>query len=120
MFLFLLHVCLHTNLPSCPLHIRRCYLGRNRLVGHENELFCATTEGFVVQSSKRYTNCDGKLNIQTRVGAYNIRLENDGLATMRLFSLPISTFSIFYYPFCFLIDLLSGLSENVLVHRLTD
>jgi hypothetical protein len=54
------------------------------------------------------------------VGAYNIRLENDGLAAMGLFSLPISTFSILYCPFCFLIDLLSGLSENALVRRLAD
>jgi hypothetical protein len=68
LFLFLLDVCLHTNLPSCPLHIRRCYLGKNRLVGQEDELFCATTEGSVVQSSKRYTNCAGKLNIQIRWG----------------------------------------------------
>jgi hypothetical protein len=34
---------------------------------------------------------------------------------MGLSALPISTFSIFYYPFCFLIHLLSVLSENSLV-----
>jgi hypothetical protein len=54
------------------------------------------------------------------VGAYNIRLENDDLAAMGLCALPISTFSIFYYPFCFLIALLSGLSENALVRGLAD
>jgi hypothetical protein len=68
MFLFLLHVCLHTNLPSCPLYIQHCYLRKNRLVGQEDELFCGTTEGFAVQYSKRYTNCTGKLNIQSECG----------------------------------------------------
>jgi hypothetical protein len=68
MFLFLLDVCLHTNLPSCALHIRRCCLGKNRLLGQGDELFCATAEGSVVQSSKRYTKCAGKLNIQTGWG----------------------------------------------------
>jgi hypothetical protein len=48
--MFLLHVCLHTNFPSCPLHIRRCYLGRKRLVGKEDELFCAKVESSMVQS----------------------------------------------------------------------
>jgi hypothetical protein len=68
MFLFLLDVCLHTNLPPCALHIRRCCLGKNRLLGQGDELFCATAEGSVVQSSKRYTKCAGKLNIQTGGG----------------------------------------------------
>jgi hypothetical protein len=54
------------------------------------------------------------------VGAYNIRLENDDLAAMGLYALPISTFSIFYYPFFFLIALLSRLSENALVRGLAD
>jgi hypothetical protein len=53
MFLFLLDVCLHTNFPSCPLHIRRCCLGKNKLLGHGDEFFSATAEGYVVQSSKR-------------------------------------------------------------------
>jgi hypothetical protein len=109
------------------------------LVGQEDELFCATTEGFVVQSSKRYNNCGnlslffiGSANLAQFIkvrtwvtsllssGAYNIRLENDGLAAMGLSALPISTFSIFYYPFCFLIDLLSGLSKNALMRQLVD
>jgi hypothetical protein len=54
------------------------------------------------------------------VGAYNIRLENDGLEAMGLSSLPISTFSIVFYPFCFLIHLLSVLSENALVRLLAN
>jgi hypothetical protein len=54
------------------------------------------------------------------VGAYNIRLENDDLETMGVCALPIYIFSIFYYPFCFLIALLSGLSKNSLVRGLAD
>jgi hypothetical protein len=65
LFLFILDVCLHTNFPSCPLHLRRFYLGKNRLLGQGDELFCATVEGSMVQSSKMYTKCAGKLNIQT-------------------------------------------------------
>jgi hypothetical protein len=68
MFLFLLDLCIHTKLPSCPLHIRRCCHRKNRLLRDGDELFCATTEGFVVQYSKRYTKCGGKLNIQTGWG----------------------------------------------------
>jgi hypothetical protein len=48
---------------------------------------------FVVQYSKGYTNCASK---------------------------PISTFSIFYYPFFFIIHLLSVLSENALVRQLAN
>jgi len=43
-------------------------LEKNGLLGQGDELFCATTQGFVVQSSKMYTKCDGKLNIQTKWG----------------------------------------------------
>ena len=43
------------------------------LVGQEDELFYAITEGYVVQSSKRYTNCVGKLNIQ--IGWGHIKLD---------------------------------------------
>jgi hypothetical protein len=54
------------------------------------------------------------------MGAYNIRLEKNELAAMGLCALPISTFSIFYYTFSFLIALLSGVSKNALVRRLVD
>jgi hypothetical protein len=125
------------------LHVHRIFdiatLEKNNLVGQEDELFYATTKGFVVQSSKKYSNCGNLslffigyenlaqfIKVRTCVtsllssGAYNIRLENDGLVAMGLSSLPISTFSILYYPFCFLIDMLSGLSKNVLMHGLAD
>jgi hypothetical protein len=101
MFLFLLDVCLHTNLPSCPLHIRHCCLGKNRLLGQEDELFCATTEGFVVQSSKSYTNRAGKLNIQTRWG--NIILDFKTMASQQ-WAFPPSIFLLFPFsiiPFVF-------------------
>jgi hypothetical protein len=68
MFLFLLDVCLHTNLPSCPLHIWCCCLGKKRLLGHGDEFLCPTTEGSVVKSYKRYTNYASKLNIKTGWG----------------------------------------------------
>jgi hypothetical protein len=77
-------------------------------------------ERSVVQSSKRYTKCVGQIKYTNRVREYNIRLENDGLAAMGLSSLPISTLSIFYYPFCFLIQLLNVLSKNALVRLLAD
>ena len=54
------------------------------------------------------------------MGEYDIGLENDDLETMGLCALPISNFSIFYYPFYFLIALLSRLSENSLVCGLVD
>jgi hypothetical protein len=54
------------------------------------------------------------------VRAYNIRLENDDLEAICLFSLPISTFFILYCPFHFLINLFSGLSKYALVRRLAD
>jgi hypothetical protein len=101
MFLFILYVCLHTNLPSCPLHIWRCYFGKNRLVGQEDELFCATTEGSVVQSSKRYTNYVGKLNIQTEWG--NIILDLKMMAWKQWAFFP-SLFLLFPFsiiPFVF-------------------
>jgi hypothetical protein len=94
MFLFLLDVCLHTNLPSCPFHIRRCCLGKNRLFGHEDELLCARTKGSVVQSSKRYTNCVGKLNIQTGWG--HIILDLKTMASQQWAFLP-SLFLLFHF-----------------------
>jgi hypothetical protein len=64
MYLFFLHVFLHTNLPSCPLYVRYCYIERNNLVGHEDQLLYATVEGAEVQSSKMYTNYASKSMIQ--------------------------------------------------------
>jgi hypothetical protein len=93
------------------------------LLGQGDELFSATAEGSMVQSSERYTRCAGKLNIQTGWGHIildNIRLENDGLAAMGLSTLPISTFSILYYPFCFLINVSSVVSENSFMRQLGD
>jgi hypothetical protein len=101
MFLFILHVFVHTNLPSCPFHIRHWYLGRNRLVGQEDELLCATVEGSVVQSSKRYTNCVGKLNIQ--IGWGHITLDLKTMAWKQWPFLP-SLFLLFPFsiiPFVF-------------------
>jgi hypothetical protein len=64
--LFLLDVYFHTNFPLSQLHLRHCCLGKNRLLGQGDEFFYATAEGYVEQSSKRYTKCVGKLNIKTQ------------------------------------------------------
>jgi hypothetical protein len=55
--------CLHVH---CILGVAT--LEENILVGHEDEFLYTTTEGSVVQSSKRYTNCGSKLNIQNGWG----------------------------------------------------